>query len=125
MPCHKLWKRFKNPEKEPALRKPEVICYAAQRVLGALSQDQNAVSHDPDERLTRVANATALFDMAMQQVAPMETTRRLKQDIDDLAEEGLTSEAYLFKTFADVDAAILKQDDYFAKHNQNRSQKQM
>ena len=50
--------------------------------------------------------------MAVQQGQDMDTTSMLKQKIDDLQAEGeAAAEKPLYKTLADVDAAISKQDD--------------
>ena len=81
-----------------------------------MGQNPKAGEQDPGERQIKLANATALFDMAVQQCQPPSITRPLKQQIDDLqAEEEEAAGKPLYKTLSEVEASLTKQDEYWTK----------
>ena len=103
------------PEKAPAQRKPEGICFAAQKILGNLDQGQGPAKLDPDLRQLKLANASALYDFAVQQGQDAETLELLKKKHDALKDEEPPEDGVSYKTLSDIESALKKQDAYWEK----------
>ena len=101
------------PEKTCTQKKPAGVCFAAQKVLGRLNQEQAPPKLDPDARQIKLAQANALWELAYAQGADSETLRMLKRKVDDFEEDQPETEQINFKTLSDIDEALSKQDAFW------------